>query len=125
MSCRVCGVEGLVSVSRIRCGNLICSYCANQKRDADPVRYLTRRLADKLRRAGKKAPYPGIEFVRGVVEQHRGKSAISGVEGLENLCVTILDDGQAVLVTSGESRYLSLQGNNATLFEFLRTQQRN
>lgn len=100
-SCRVCGSGEGISASRVRHHDWICTPCYNKKRDADPARYMTRKLGESLRHQGVKAPYPGIAFVRDVIAKCEGKSVLSGER--ENLCVVILEDGTGVLLTSKES----------------------
>lgn len=55
----------------------ICSHCANQARDANPERYLARKFAEYLRRRGIVAPYPGVAFVRQVLEQNNVTPSLS------------------------------------------------
>ena len=103
-----------------RCGRCVplgkrslCTRCTNQVRDADPARYLARKLADWLRRRGFKAPYPGVCFVRQVIARCQGKSVLSGAGHLRKLSVVLVDPSapwvpkNAILVTPGESYALT------------------
>lgn len=100
-SCRVCGSGEGIAASRVLHHDWICTRCYNKKRDADPARYMTRKLGENLRHRGVQAPYPGIAFVRDVIAKCEGKSVLSGER--ENLCVVMLEDGTGVLLTSKES----------------------
>jgi len=55
----------------------LCTSCANKARDADPARYLARKLADWLRRRGYKAPFPGVAFVRQVLNGKGHRSLLA------------------------------------------------
>ena len=62
--CRKCNEPITLTAAQRRHCNYVCNACANQNRDADPARYLARKMADRLRRKGICKPYPGVVFVR-------------------------------------------------------------
>ena len=68
-TCRQCGKPVQLTPSKRRSHNYICNRCANAQRDADPARYLARKMADRLRRKGVARPYPGVGFVRRVLQR--------------------------------------------------------
>ncbi len=111
--CRICGQNVRMTLARQLSYNYICNPCANRRRDTDVCRYIARKLADSLRRKGFARPYPGVAFVRKVVEQCNGQSVLSGNANLRHLCVVLKDVhggytlDNVMLVTSGESCALS------------------
>ncbi len=104
--CRKCGSKRIAE-SRARTYNWICTHCSNAERDADPERYLARKLAEYLRRRGAVAPFPGVAFVRQVLQLHRRNNDLHG------LCIVARDPQRefgldnAMLVTSHEGFALS------------------
>jgi hypothetical protein len=118
--CRSCGHAIEMTLSRQLSYNYICNACSNRRRDADVCRYIARKLADSLRRKGQQRPYPGVAFVRQVVEQCHGQSTLSGNANLRHLCVVLKDVhggytlDNVMLVTSGESIALSRCCSKAT-----------
>jgi len=113
-TCRRCRREARLTTARMRSYNWICNRCANQQRDSDVARYIARKLADSLRRQGVAKPYPGVQFVRQVIERCEGRSAFSGNANMRHLCVVKRDPEQplvldnAMLVTGGECYALSM-----------------
>lgn len=101
--CRHC------QVAVATCVTGYCSKCSNALRDADVARYITRKLADQLRRRGIPKPYPGVSWVRQVLKKCENKSVLSGNANARHLCVVLKDPhggftvDNAVLVTSAES----------------------
>ena len=127
--CRHCGQAIELSLARQLSYNYICNTCANRRRDSDVCRYIARKLADSLRRKGLQRPYPGVNFVRQVVERYGARSALSGNANPRHLCVVLknVNGGytvdNAVLVTSGESCALSRSSkreDRELLFERMR-----
>lgn len=90
MNCRHCGVAVELTAARRRSYNYTCTRCANQVRDADVGRYLARKLADSLRRQGYPGPYPGVAFVRQVLERD-GPMTIQGSVSPRHTCVVLHD----------------------------------
>jgi hypothetical protein len=97
----------------------------------DPVRVLARKMAGTLRH---KAPFPGVlQFVHQVVAHCGGKSVVSGEDDLGKLCVVLLDEdtetwndpNNAVLVTQGESWFLSLCNDRRALLWLLKRPKEN
>ena len=117
IECRCCQRRTTVTAQRARAHNRICNHCANQQRDSDAGRYIARKLADSLRRQGYAKPYPGVHFVRQVIEKCGGRSVLSGNASIRHLCVVRKDPTQplslenAALVTGGECYALSRQRN--------------
>ncbi len=109
-ACRKCG-DTHIAESRARTYNWICTRCSNSERDADPERYLARKLAEYLRRRGAVAPYPGVAFVRQVLQLHRHRN--NNNNDLHGLCIVARDPQRefgldnAMLVTSHEGFALS------------------
>jgi ribosomal protein L37AE/L43A len=85
--CRSCGQLKVFSPARIRQHIWICTPCANRARDDNPELYLARKLAEYLRRRGIHSPYPGVEFVREVVQ----KSGIKDHAQLRHMCIVMTD----------------------------------
>lgn len=85
--CRCCGELVSFSASRIQWHSWICSQCANQARDASPERYLARKFAEYLRRRGVSGPYPGVDFVRQLLE----RSGLEDNSLHHQLCIVIKD----------------------------------
>jgi hypothetical protein len=111
-SCRSCGTLTPQTPARVRSYNWICYKCSNRNRDQDIPRYLTRKLAEAQRYKGFRAPYPGVDFVRRVIQKCEGKSVVSGCSDLKKLCVVLLDDSdEAVLLTSKESHDFTRKKN--------------
>jgi len=110
IQCRKCQKQFSPSKYKRR----ICYACINKKRDSDIGRYMARKLSDWLRRQGHSSPYPGVKFIRKVIEHHNAKATISGVSDLKKLSVIIIDPngdwndlGNTALVTTGESYALT------------------
>ena len=112
IQCRHCQRETVVHA---RTHNRICNRCSNQERDKDVGRYIARKLADSLRRQGYRKPYPGVRFVRQVIEKCGGRSVLSGNASMRHLCVVRVDPTlplsleNSALVTGGECHTLSRQ----------------
>ena len=76
---------------------------------------MARKLADSLRRQGYAKPYPGVRFVRQVIEKCGGQSVLSGNANMRHLCVVRVNPtlplslDNATLVTGGECYALSRQ----------------
>lgn len=108
-ACRKCGSKRIAE-SRARAYNWICTSCSNAERDADPERYLARKLAEHLRRRGVAAPYPGVAFVRQILQLHHAAAAAAD---LHELCIVARDPQRefgldnALLVTSHDGFALS------------------
>ncbi len=118
--CRRCGRETRLTAARQRTHNHICNRCANVARDADVARYLSRKLADTLRRHGVPRPYPGVAFVRAVMRRCEERSVLSQAADARHLCVVLRDPARgfvvdnAVLVTSRECSAISRRRNDTT-----------
>jgi hypothetical protein len=92
--CRCCGASTSFPASRIQWRSWICSRCANRARDASPERYLARKFAEYLRRRGIEAPYPGVEFVRKLLE----RSGLSDSASLHQMRIVLKEPGLQPLV---------------------------
>ncbi len=118
--CRRCHRETRLTAARQRTRNHICNRCANVARDADVARYLSRKLADTLRRRGVPRPYPGVTFVRAVMARCGERSVLSNeaADDARGLCVVLRDPARgfvvdnAALVTSRECSALSRARND-------------
>ena len=112
-ACRKCGQKVRLTLARRLSYNHICSPCANRLRDADAARYMTRKLAESMRRKGLSKPFPGVSFIRQVIAKCDGQSILSGRADLRHLCIALRhpDKGytieNAVLLTSKECSSLS------------------
>lgn len=119
--CRKCRREIRLTPARVKSYNRICNKCMNVERDADVARYLARKLADKLRRAGVTGPYPGVQFVRQLL-----KRCCTPITDLRRMCVVLKDPTagftleNALLVTSSECYALSRARNNMTVARLMR-----
>lgn len=116
--CRACGAHDVhYPASRINQHSWICSACANRLRDTNPERYLARKFAEYLRRRGVAAPYPGVDFVRAVLDhQQQQRQQQQAPESLEHMCLVVARDSakleqlqvdDVLLVTSRESHGMS------------------
>ncbi len=119
--CRRCRRETRLTAARQRTHNHVCNRCANIARDADVARYLSRKLADTLRRRGVPRPYPGVAFVRAVMARCEQRSVLSNAANdVRGLCVVLRDPARgfvvenAALVTSRECSALSRVRNDTT-----------
>ena len=129
IACRKCKRETQLTPGRIKSYGRVCNRCMNVERDADVARYLARKLADKSRRAGIPRPYPGVQFVRQVLNQCT--PATDDNNNLRHMCVVLKDPSagftleNAQLVTSSESYALSRARNSVAVANLMMGESEN